>query len=661
MSKHKYRLDIDGLRSIAIILVLFYHAGFNFFPGGYIGVDVFFVISGYLISTIIYREISEGTFTFRNFYRRRIQRLTPALFVMFYITTIASYIILLPNELLSYSKSLISAALSFSNVFFWIEHGGYFEGSSELIPLLHTWSLSIEEQYYLIWPIYLILFSKIISKKHLLPATILIFLLSLFFSEYVVNVTFGAGYYLLPTRIFELAAGSILAIRWKNLPSPPRLTNDILSLIGLSLILYSSTHLNKESLFPGYNALPVVLGTSLLIYSGKKNLGVINRLFSYKPFVFIGLISYSLYLWHWPIIVFIKYIGIEITPQVSTIIVIVSIITGWLSYRFVEQPFRTKNELPFKSILTRLFIAPLIAVILASGAIYINNGAPSRFNEKVALMDIALSSKPNIERGECHSVSRNSTKEPSNQCIIGDVNSSVKAFYIGDSHANHFTGFIDEIAKKSGVAIQDYTLDACLPVFDLYWGRNSHYSKICKQRNDISMNHIKNTQYSYVILAGSWPTESSFGNVYLNNTQLKTENELNVLFSKKFEETIRTIINAGATPIIIKDNPSSSKEGPRCTIIREVFKTNLTCETPRVKAEENASFINDVIGRTKKKFPQLKVIDPLLSICDDTSCYSDIDGIPLYRDTTHLNEIGSRALGKNYYNKYGGFINPTNK
>lgn len=650
MAKHAYRPDIDGLRSIAVLLVLFYHAGFKIFPGGFIGVDVFFVISGYLISTIIYREISEGTFTFRKFYRRRIQRLTPALFATFFATTMAAYFILLPNDLYSYSKSLMSAALSFSNIFFWRENGGYFDGGSENIPLLHTWSLSIEEQYYLIWPIYLILFFKFFPKRLLLPATVLLFFSSLFFSEWVANVTFGASYYLLPTRIFELAAGSILAIIWAKIPSANQIKNNIISIIGIILIIVSARLLSESSLFPGFNAVYVTIGTAMLIYSGKENPGIINRIVSLKPFVFIGILSYSLYLWHWPIIVYTRYTGIEITPIVSTTIIIVSIGCAWLSWKFVEQKFRYSKSYGFKDIFVRLFLVPLVFVSLASSYLLFTHGAPNRFSKDIVLMDKAVSSKPDIERGDCHSASRNSAAEPNKSCLLGaQKHEGIDALMIGDSHANHFTGFIDEIASKSNISVQDYTLDACVPIFGLYWGRNPHYANLCKERNDISAKYIKDNNFSHIILAGEWPTDSSYKEIFVDDQPLQSKKMMESVFTDAFKNTLQLIINNGAKPIVIKDNPPGAHEGPMCTIKNEVFGSELTCDTERIVVDQQAAFMDSVLVQMTNEFPQLIIIDPLNIMCDQQHCYSDLDAVPLYRDSNHLNDIGSRELGKKYF------------
>jgi peptidoglycan/LPS O-acetylase OafA/YrhL len=649
MKTQTYRPDIDGLRSIAVLLVLFYHAGLKIFPGGFIGVDVFFVISGYLISTIIYREISEGTFTFRQFYKRRIQRLTPALFTVLFAVTIAAYFILLPNDLYSYTKSLLAAALSVSNIFLWREYGGYFDGGSENVPLLHTWSLSIEEQYYLIWPIYLIIFYKLFPKRLLLPATVFIFFASLFLSQWVANITFGASYYLLPTRMFQLAAGSIMAIIWAKIPATTRYYNDFISIVGIILIIGSALLLNKSSLFPGFNAVYVTIGTSMLIYSGKENIGIINKILSLKPFVFIGLISYSLYLWHWPIIVYTRYTGVKITPYISAILIIISIVIAWISWKFVEQQFRYGKKYNFQNIFIRLFLAPLFILMLIVGYFYCTGGATHRYSADILLMDKAIASKPEISRNDCHSTSRQNKTCPRNDCRLGvREKENIDAFMIGDSHANHFTGFIDEIAKKSKISVQDYTLDACLPVFDLYWGRNGHYANLCKERNDLSIKHIEENHFSYVILAGEWPNNMSYKSVFVDNRPLDSEEKFKIVFMKAFQRTIKTIVKSGAVPVIIKDNPLCGNSGPRCSINRVVFGATSKCETLRSEAEKNAAFMDFILNQIKGEYPQLKVIDPLSVMCDQELCYSELNGIPLYRDSNHLNDISSKELGIKY-------------
>ncbi len=337
-----YRPDVDGLRAVAVLSVVFCHAGFGF-PGGYIGVDVFFVISGFLIAGLIYKELRQGTFTLANFWERRVRRILPALLVVTVVTMIAGWFILMPDAYLSLGKSVVGLALLGSNVQFWRDTN-YFESAAEEKPMLHTWSLSVEEQFYLFVPLFLLILARK-SQLHrafllLAAAAILSFGVSIYGSHRYPTATF----YLLPTRAWELFAGALLAFfpdkwfavsaRWK----------EAAAVLGMALILIPCFVYDHETRFPGLTALPPVLGTALVIWSGtlSTQFPLLSRVLAWRPVVFIGLISYSLYLWHWPMLSFSRYQSIKTLPGLDRLIlVLVSVVVATISWRFVETPFRS--------------------------------------------------------------------------------------------------------------------------------------------------------------------------------------------------------------------------------------------------------------------------------------------------------------------------------
>ena len=323
----EYRKDIDGLRALAVIPVVLFHLGIPAFSGGYVGVDVFFVISGYLITGIIVRDIEKGNFSLVNFYERRIRRIFPALFMVLVITTMVSYKVYSPSELMRYSKSLASISL-FSSNFLFLRESGYFSPSAEIRPLLHTWSLSIEEQFYIFFPI-LLTFSFKYLRKPVVPiiiAAILSFTANIILvSEYKEMV-----FFMLPTRAWELCLGGILAL---NLI--PKLSNNNinnwLSLIGLMMLIFSVFKYDSITVYPGLAASIPCLGAALMIYTGDKHT-IIARLLSFRGFVFVGLISYSLYLWHWPTIVLFKNFKVlPITLENQLAILLFSVLLSFFS------------------------------------------------------------------------------------------------------------------------------------------------------------------------------------------------------------------------------------------------------------------------------------------------------------------------------------------
>ena len=338
--KLTYRADIDGIRAVAVLAVIFYHADVKFFSGGYIGVDIFFVISGYLITTILLRELDENEFSLARFYERRIRRIFPALFAFMTVTLVVSSIFFDANEFQEFSKSLIATTLFSSNILFWTQ-SGYFEGPSELKPLLHTWSLAVEEQFYIFFPLLLALLARYVRPR-LAPALAGITLISFAINIYGLNHDPSGAFYLAHMRVWELLMGSILATR--IIPTKINLhTRNLLGLIGLGMISVPVFLYTIDTPFPGAAAIIPTFGTVLIIYSGDESKTFIGRILGFWPIVFIGQISYSLYRWHWPLIVFARYYAIiELKAHETAGVLLAIFILSSLSWRFIETPFRKK-------------------------------------------------------------------------------------------------------------------------------------------------------------------------------------------------------------------------------------------------------------------------------------------------------------------------------
>jgi peptidoglycan/LPS O-acetylase OafA/YrhL len=295
----KYRPDIDGLRAVAVLSVLAFHIRLRGIQGGFVGVDVFFVISGYLISSIVFSEIAESRYSVIGFYERRIRRIFPALFAMLAVFSVFAVIYLLPAELVAYGKSTLAATASASNFYFW-RHSGYFDSPTSY-PLLHTWSLAVEEQFYILFPLFLLLVRKFFPTR-LRPSVIVLFCASLVASAVVVFRYRETAFYMPYTRAWELLLGTILSLGM--LPRLPRAwQRNLATLAGIGLIAFSILFYTERMLFPGLSALAPCVGSALIIGAGESGSSLIGKILSWRPIVFIGLISYSLYLWHWPVIV----------------------------------------------------------------------------------------------------------------------------------------------------------------------------------------------------------------------------------------------------------------------------------------------------------------------------------------------------------------------
>jgi len=374
----KYRPEIDGLRTVAVVPVILYHAGLPFFGGGFVGVDVFFVISGFLITTIIYEEMREQRFSILRFYERRARRILPALFLVCFACLPVAWFLMGPADMKYFSRSLLSVLAFLSNIFFWQE-ADYFDAAAELKPLLHTWSLAVEEQFYLFFPLLGILafrFGRWIS----LAVLIVVAVISYGLADWGVTRFNSATFYLLPTRAWELMAGAVLAVAMHG--RGPFLTNrwanEALALTGLGLIFWAMLSYGPETRFPGFGALPPVLGSVLIIGFALPGTAV-RRVLALRPMVGIGLISYSAYLWHQPLFVFARYamVDTEPPPWLMILLALAVLPLAWAGWAFVEAPYRTRGRIGVRGLVTSL---SALAVALAGFGLagHLTAGFPNR-------------------------------------------------------------------------------------------------------------------------------------------------------------------------------------------------------------------------------------------------------------------------------------------
>lgn len=645
----KYRSDIDGLRTIAVFTVILNHAGFSFFSGGFVGVDVFFVISGFLITSIIYPKIVDNTFNLGWFFSRRIKRLMPVLFVVIGVTAAVFTFVMLPQDLMKFYHSIIWVLLYAANFFMWIHHGGYFGGNSQEVPLLHMWSLAVEEQYYFVWPIMLILSIKLFGPRLTAWFSAALFVALTVFSQWGTEVTIGAAYYLLPTRFFELLLGSCLAIFWHKLPSLNQVSKHGLSLIGLALIIGSSILLNDHSPFPGYNALYPIIGTALIIYAQG---GVVNKLLSTKPMVYTGNISYSLYLWHWPIFCLMRYMSIELTLGVQIACIGLTYILSVASYHYVEQPFRQASYNSFKPVFLKLYALPTVCIALFAFAGIYKSGFETRFTPEIVAMEKSLNTFSSESRARCHAAFRDHERQPDDNCVFGEKSEDKGGVFIfGDSHANHLVPFVMELAEDANTWGQDYTLDRCLPLYGLNWGGNLYKSQRCKARNDVAIEHIQQNNFKYVVMAASWPSVET-RRMYSESGRIESRDEKARVFEEQLLETVAIIVDSGAIPVLVEDTPTLMGKSPKCPIKQQVFNDALDCNitlTPN-------PFITDMFELAKNKHPEIVIVKPSELFCQGVECAMMLDSTPLYRDDDHLNEDGSTALATKYLKEQGNFI-----
>ena len=425
-----YKPEIDSLRAIAVFLVIFFHFELLHITGGFVGVDVFFVISGYLITNLILIDLKNKKFSIFEFYIRRIRRIIPALYATIIISLFFGYLILSPIHLGRFGESSTSSALGISNFYFWYE-AGYFDYSKLFKPLLHTWTLSVELQFYLFWPILIFLIYKF-SKKNLKIVVLSIILFCLFFS--IIYSERATGYfYFTGFRLYEFAIGSFTYIVKENLKTK---FNDALLVVGILFLIIVSLTFNEDNIFPGYNALIPCLTTSLiLLVSG--NLKYFKSLFINSFLIYLGKISYSLYLIHWPLLVFYQYIVIQpLTYFEKIALIFITLLLSVFSYRYIELPFRKRKNKKFLILNKNLlvyFLSSFFIILFISQLFVTNNGFESKLNpEKSKILNRLKSENEKASRSIADTQNIESKTVP-----FKNNKSLIKTLVMGDSHAGN--------------------------------------------------------------------------------------------------------------------------------------------------------------------------------------------------------------------------------
>ena len=664
MQKFVYRPDIDGLRAIAVLSVIAYHSNNELLGGGYVGVDIFFVISGYLITSTILRDIDANIFSFRKFYDRRIRRIFPALFFVLAISSIIAYIILFPKDLYGYSKSLISSLFFVSNIYFW-RTTGYFSPTAETNPLLHTWSLSIEEQFYLLFPIYILTIKYYFKKpfrKKIIVGIIIIFFTSISLSIWGVDNKAIATFYWLPTRAWEFIIGVFLAC----LPSIKigMLYRNFISASGLILIAYSVYHFNENTSFPGINALPPCLGTMAIIYANhlKNNNNLISRILTTKPFVFTGITSYSLYLWHWPIIVFYEHYTLKQPTLLFTLCTTFPI--AILSWKYIEEPSR--KHINFFSLYLILSII-FIALLIFSAYVHSSKGIPERLPKEIYYMHMGGEEKLRTpHRKKCFSwpkggLELNKIKHGSS-CIMGSKKQKSTSFaLIGDSHAYAiFTG-ISLSAKKSEKKGIFFGYSGCTPIQGMLSKRSSKYK--CEEYKKTFYQKIySNSNIQKVIFSARW-ANYLYGNTYGLGTadprptptkhllrlshqpeqQLSTK-ERELYFASNMQKTILSLVNSGKDVVIVSSIPEVGHHVPRY-VARKYFSS---IQIEKVNNHKyfyiRQRFLLNLFSNLDK-IDGVTIIYPHIKLCvQEQSCLYQINGQPLYYDDDHLSVRGATYI-----------------
>lgn len=490
-----YRPDIDGLRAVAVLAVVLHHLSASLVPGGYVGVDVFFVISGYLITRIISREMEEGTFTFARFYERRARRIFPALFAVLAVTLVAGYFLLLPSDYSGTLRGALGTLFFASNIVFWRDMAaGYFVATEAgLNPLLHTWSLAVEEQFYVFFPVLLLLCFRFF-RRHIVLILVACALVSLAAAALLVQSKSVGVFFLLPFRAWELLVGALLALN--VVPAlRSRAMREVVAGTGLLAIVAACFLYDSKTTFPGLAALAPVLGAAAIMHAGASGPSLVGRLLQWRPVVYIGLISYSLYLWHWPLIVLTRYaMGMEpLTPYIP-VLLLASLVLGSLSYHFIEQPFR-RGVLVTRRFVFSTSAACSAVVALASAIGLMQGGFDARFAPAVVKIDQTRS--PQIPFVNC------SDKPIDSACIFGPSEGKPTMLLWGDSHLLAWAPALNEIMVSQETRAVFANSSACPPIL----GVDNAVKAICPAQNLATKNYLlAHPEIKTVVMSAYWST-----------------------------------------------------------------------------------------------------------------------------------------------------------
>ncbi len=547
----KYRPDIDGLRAIAVLGVLLFHIDKNLLSGGFVGVDVFFVISGFLITSVIDRDCGNGNFSFLHFYERRIRRIIPALFVVIVVAWAIAMKTLLPEDLINFSKSVRYTLFSASNFHFLNQSEDYFQEGVAQMPLLHTWSLGVEEQFYILFPILMVMGHRWIkSRNRLITIFAVLSVMSFFASQWIVRRNPEDAFYMLPWRAWEMLIGSLLAMIGFSVGR--KWLDHLLGGMGLAMIVGSMIAYSEATIFPGFSAAVPCLGTALVIFAGRSGAGLASRILSWKPVVGIGLISYSVYLWHWPLIAFAKYTFLY-HKAAAVGVIAASLILGWLSWYFVERPFRKSGFMSRKAVYISWIAA---SVLLLGWGSYIDHrhGFPSRFSDKV--LNFLKSGEVPKEYIPMSMVNYS----PSLATVFGDRSETPTIALWGDSHAGALLPVLDALGKEHHKAFRSYDMPSQPPMT----GVTRMKFSMAKQRAAYSEGAlaamIADPQISKVILHARWASYSrdlslDKGPPALLGLSFKTvETQRNYVVSR-LNDAVDQLLKAGKQVIIVYPMP----------------------------------------------------------------------------------------------------------
>lgn len=654
-AKGGFRPDVEGLRAVAVVAVLLYHAGVPFAGGGYVGVDVFFVISGFLITGLLVRELEKtGTLSLARFYSRRAKRLLPLTVVVLAVVAVLSWLLFDPVRMEEVSFGIVAAGLYFTNWLLAARAADYFAAGLEASPVQHFWTLAVEEQFYLIWPV-LILAAAWWGRRTglglrpvLAAAFAAVALSSLAYSVYSTQAQAGAAYFSTLTRGWELALGGLLAL----VPAPrfgrlPRVAAGAMSAAGLAAIAFATLRFDDDTLFPGHAALVPTLGTAAIIAAGLATTAGPSRLLTLGPVRHLGRVSYSWYLWHWPPLVFAAAIWGELSPPEGVAVLAVSYVPALLTNRLVEKPFlssETLSRYPRKalalggvctasSVALGLMLLAVTPTVPEAPEDEVAGAAALRGGHSVQKSAEAVhptpreaekkTNRPRMYADGCH-LDLEDTTSP--ECVYGDPSSDTTVVLFGDSHAMQWFPALDELAEARGWRLVGFSKSACPPAeISVYsTGLRREYRE-CEEWRERTLGRIVREEEPDLVV-------TSMLNRYRarESGQALGRNASNEAVVEGYASTLAKLRATGAPVAVIEDVPRPNKDVPEC--VSRSLERLQECAFPQRKALEGPRVNVQAAGRVEGA----TLIDPTPVICPEKTCPAVIGDALVYRNGAHL-------------------------
>lgn len=645
MARAKYHPEIDGLRAIAVVLVILYHYRVPGFGGGFVGVDVFFVISGYLITSLILSRLEDGTFDLFEFWERRARRILPALVVVVVFCIIAGWILFIPIDLIRLGQSAFAQSFFASNLHF-LRETGYFAAGAELKPLLHTWSLALEEQFYLLFPLlFMAIFRFLNPARGRVIAAIAA--ASFLVSVWYIENSSKSAFYLLQSRAWELMLGSFLACT--PLEFGTRQIREALGWLGLICIGLASFQFDLNTPFPGVAAVLPCAGTAFIIWANKDETTTLGKFLSFHPLVLVGLISYSLYLWHLPFFLFAKYASLQtLSVWFKSGLIAASVIVAFISWKFVEQPIRRKSVLVkrwqvFASSAMALLLIAILGASLATNAGYPSRLPPKALGYALGAVDI------NPRHKECVTFS-SSRIDSDNLCKLGSFKETDLPLLVswGDSHADVIMPILESMALEFSVTVWHAAKGACVPILGVFHEQPDD----CYHMNQSMLSLIERTGAKHVLLVARWSayalgleeTGSRHALISDKESTVKNPKEAKIVFARGLLRTVKQLQQLGVTVWILKQVPLQRFSPPR-RLARASLSDKMGSVLGRPLEEHlrRQSFVNSVFDQLNTK--GVHFMDPADVLCDtDNRCRVSQSGRSLYRNQDHLSSFGAGYL-----------------